>query len=110
MRIYLDGNQIALVQHSRSKLLPISETAAEFFYKRLFEIDPSTTVLFDGDMNAQGQKFTDMITAAVNGLNGIDGLVSVVQDLGRRYGGSDVLDKHYGSIATALLWTLEQGG
>ena len=106
---FLDANQIKLVQSSWSKVLPISEKAAELFYNRLFEIDPSTKVLFKGDMKEQGRKLMEMITAAVNGLNDLDGLVPVVQDLGRRHGGYGVQEKHYGSVGSALLWTLDQG-
>ncbi len=105
----MEANQIALVQGSWSKVLPISETAAELFYNRLFETDPSTKVLFTGDMKEQGRKLMDMVTAAVNGLNDLEGLVPVVQDLGRRHGGYGLTDAHYGSVASALLWTLEQG-
>ena len=105
----MDANQISLVQSSWSQVLPISEKAAELFYGRLFEIDPSTKVLFKGDMKEQGRKLMNMITAAVNGLNDLDGLVPAVQDLGRRHGGYGVQDSHYGSVASALLWTLEQG-
>ena len=105
----MDANQISLVQSSWSKVLPISEKAAELFYGRLFEIDPSTKVLFKGDMKEQGRKLMNMITAAVNGLNDLDGLVPVVQDLGRRHSGYGVQEKHYGSVGSALLWTLEQG-
>jgi len=77
------------------------------FYNRSFEIDPSTEALFKGDMKEQGRKLMQMITAAVNGLN--DLVVPAVQDLGRRHGGYGVRDEHYGSVASALLWTLEQG-
>ena len=105
----MDAQQINLVQKSWSKILPISDKAAELFYNRLFEIDPSTKVLFKGDMEVQGRKLMQMITAAVNGLNDLDGLVPVVQDLGRRHGGYGVQEAHYGSVGSALLWTLEQG-
>ena len=105
----MDANQIILVQSSWSKVLPISEKAAELFYGRLFEIDPSTKVLFKGDMREQGRKLMEMITAAVNGLSDLDGLIPVVQDLGRCHGGYGVQERHYGSVASALLWTLEQG-
>lgn len=105
----MDAQQINLVQKSWSKILPISDKAAELFYNRLFEIDPSTKVFFKGDMGVQGRKLMQMITAAVNGLNDLDGLVPVVQDLGRRHGGYGVQEAHYGSVGSALLWTLEQG-
>ena len=105
----MDATQITLVQSTWSKVLLISETAADLFYNRLFEIDPSTKELFKGDMKEQGRKLMQMITAAVNGLNDLDGLVPTVQDLGRRHGGYGVTDEHYGSVASALLWTLEPG-
>lgn len=105
----MDANQIILVQSTWSKVLPISEAAAGLFYNRLFEIDPSTKVLFKGDMEAQGRQLMEMITAAVNGLNDLDSLVPVVQGLGGRHGGYGVTEAHYGSVASALLWTLEQG-
>ena len=56
-------------------MLPVSETAADLFYNRLFEIDASTEALFKGDMKEQGRKLMQMITAAVNGLNDLDGLI-----------------------------------
>ena len=105
----MDATQITLSQSTWSKVLPVSKTAADLFYNRLFEIDPSTEALFKGDMKEQGRKLMQMITAAVNGLNDLDGLVPAVQDLGRRHGGYGVRDEHYGSVASALLWTLEQG-
>ena len=69
----MDTDQINLVQGSWSKVLPIAETAADLFYTRLFEIDPSTKVLFKGDIKEQGRKLMQMITAAVKGLNDLDG-------------------------------------
>ena len=106
---FLDADQINLVQSTWSKVLPISETAAELFYNRLFEIDPTTKLLFNGDMKTQGRKLIEMITAAVNGLNDLDSLVPIVQYLGRRHSGYAVHQKQYGSVGSALLWTLEQG-
>jgi hemoglobin-like flavoprotein len=85
-----------------------SNTASGLFYNRLFEIDPSTKVLFKGDMEAQGRQLIRMITAAVNGLNDLGSLVPVVQDFGSRHGGCGVTEAHYGSVASALPWTLEQ--
>ena len=59
-------------------MLPVSETAADLFYYRLFEIDASAEALFKGDMKEQDRKLMQMITAAVNGLNELDGLIPVV--------------------------------
>ena len=49
-------DQVALVQDSFAKVLPIKEAAAGLFYGRLFEIDPTTPPLFARpDMVLQGQ-------------------------------------------------------
>ena len=50
-----------------------------------------------------------MLTAAVKGLDRLDQLVPVVQDLGRRHATYGVEDRHYDTVGAALLWTLEKG-
>lgn len=101
--------QIELVQASWARVQPIAEPAAEMFYNRLFALDPSLKPLFRGDMKEQGRKLMQMIAFAVNGLKRLDALVPGVQALGRRHAGYGVRDEHYATVATALLWTLEQG-
>jgi hemoglobin-like flavoprotein len=101
--------EILLVQQTFRKVVPISEAAAELFYGRLFELDPSLKALFKGDMKEQGRKLMHMIGVAVAGLNNLDSIVPAVQDLGRRHVGYGVVDAHYTSVRSALLWTLGQG-
>jgi len=101
--------QIQLVQATWAKVLPISDTAAELFYAKLFTLDPALKPLFKGDMKAQGRKLMIMIGTAVNGLTKLDEIVPAVQALGRRHAGYGVKPAHYGTVATALVWTLEQG-
>lgn len=106
----MNSDQVALVQSSWESVLPISETAAELFYNRLFETDPSSSELFIGvDMKEQGQKLMSMIGTAVEGLDQPETIVPAVQDLGRRHARYGVTDQHYDSVGAALLWTLEQG-
>ncbi|HEY5598095.1 MAG TPA: methyl-accepting chemotaxis protein [Kiloniellales bacterium] len=101
--------QKKLVQDSFAAVEPIAEAAAELFYGRLFELDPSLEPLFKGDMKEQGRKLMAMIKIAVRGLDSLDKLVPAVQDLGRRHTGYGVEDEHYNTVGMALLWTLEQG-
>lgn len=101
--------QIELVQSSFRKVLPIKDTAGELFYSRLFTIDPELRPLFPEDIKPQIQKLMSMIATAVGGLNKLDTIVPAVQDLGRRHVAYGVKDKDYGTVAEALLWTLEQG-
>ncbi len=56
--------QISIVQQSWKQVFPIHDQAAELFYQRLFELDPSVRALFTGDMTQQGRKLMDMIHVA----------------------------------------------
>lgn len=101
--------QIRLVQTSFQKVIPISETAADLFYHRLFELDPSLRGLFKGDMQEQGRKLMHMIHAAVLGLDKPETIIPTVRNLGKRHASYGVQSKHYATVGSALLWTLEQG-
>lgn len=102
----MDSNQIALVQNTWEKVKPISETAADLFYGRLFETDPSTRELFKVDMKEQGRRLMAMIDTAVINLTQLETVVPAVQDLGKRHVDYGVKVEHYDSVGAALLWTL----
>ena len=101
--------QKALVQASFAQVAPIREVAADLFYGRLFELDPSLRPLFRGDIKEQGAKLMMMIATAVKGLDRLEAIVPAVQALGRRHAGYGVTERHYDTVAAALLWTLEKG-
>jgi hemoglobin-like flavoprotein len=103
------NSQKVLVQESFAAVVPIADDAAALFYRRLFELDPSLERMFKGDMTEQRRKLMQMLTAAVKGLDRLDQLVPVVEDLGRRHVGYGVADEHYDTVGAALLWTLEKG-
>jgi hemoglobin-like flavoprotein len=105
----LSEQQVALVQSSFKMVVPIAGVAADLFYARLFEIDPTLKPMFRGDMKEQGRKLMQMLSVAVNGLNSLDKIVPAIQDLGKRHVGYGVREKDYQTVGTALLWTLEQG-
>jgi hemoglobin-like flavoprotein len=104
----MTNEDILLVQLSWRKVLPIKDDVAELFYLKLFELDPALRALFSGDMEQQGAKLVQMITAAVRGLDRMDALLPVVRELGMRHAAYGVRDEHFGTVGTALLWTLEQ--
>ena len=101
--------QKTMVQNTFATVTPIADDVAALFYRRLFELDPSLERLFRGDMKEQRKKLMQMLTAAVKGLDRLDQLVPVVEDLGRRHAAYGVADAHYDTVASALLWTLEKG-
>ena len=83
---------ILLVQLSWRKVLPIKDVAADLFYLKLFELDPALRLLFRVDMEQQGAKLMQMITAAVRGLDRLDALLPVVRELGTRHVAAVVVD------------------
>ena len=105
----LTAAQKTLVQTSFATIVPIADDAAALFYQRLFELDPSLQAMFRGSMIEQRKKLMQMITAAVKGLDRLEQLVPVVQDLGRRHARYGVAESHYDTVGAALLWTLEMG-
>src|SRR5262249_1989897 len=98
-----------LVQQSFSKVQPIAAEAARLFYQRLFQLDPSLRPMFRGDIEEQGRKLMQMIGVAVSSLRQWDKIAATVEQMGRRHAGYGVRDEHYGTVALALLWALEQG-
>ena len=105
----LTAAQKDLVQNSFIRIATIADDAAILFYQKLFELDPSLKSMFRGDMAEQRKKLMQMLTAAVKGLDRLEQLVPVVQDLGRRHGAYGVKESHYETVGAALLWTLEAG-
>ena len=105
----LTDTQKQLVQSSFATITPIADDAAVLFYQRLFEMAPELRPMFRGDMAEQRKKLMQMLTAAVKGLDRLEQLVPVVQDLGRRHVHYGVEDRHYDTVGAALLWTLEMG-
>jgi len=106
--VMVTSAQKQLVHNSFVKIAPIADDAAALFYRRLFQLDPRLKLVFRGDMSEQRKKLMQMITAAVKGLDHLEQLVPVLQDLGRRHAGYGVADAHYDIVGQALLWTLDK--
>lgn len=105
----MTNEEIELVKTSWEKVEPISDVAAELFYGKLFEIDPTLKAMFSDDIEEQGKKLMMMINMAVNGLDRLDQIVPAVQALAERHVGYGVTDGHYDTVGEALIWTLGQG-
>lgn len=105
----MTNEEIELVKTSWEKVEPISDVAAELFYGKLFEIDPTLKAMFSDDIEEQGKKLMMMINTAVNGLDRLDQIVPAVQALAERHVVYGVTDGHYDTVGEALIWTLGQG-
>ena len=101
--------QVELVQTSFAKVVPIADVAAEIFYNRLFEIDPSLRSMFRSDMKQQGKKLMDSLKMVVGNLRNLDRIVPGVQAMAVRHVSYGVKDDHYAIVGTALLDTLQAG-
>ena len=105
----MNETQKKLVQQTWASVVPIADQAAEIFYGKLFEADPTLRPLFKEDIKEQGKKLMKMIGMAVGGLDRLNELVPVVQALGKRHAGYGVKDADYDTVAGALLGTLSVG-
>ena len=101
--------EIALVQSSFEKVLPIAPQAAALFYARLFERAPEVRALFKGDMEEQGRKLMATLAAVVQSLDRLQEILPVAKNLALRHVTYGVRPEHYAPVGAALLWTLEQG-
>jgi len=76
--------QVTLVKESWEQVKLISGKAAELFYGKLFELDPSLKPLFKtDDMKEQGRKLMATIGVAVASLDKLEEILPTVQALGK---------------------------
>lgn len=107
--IMINQNQIRLVQQSFERVKPIADIAADLFYRRLFELDPSLRRLFKANLSEQKHNLMTTLAFAVAGLNKPERILPAVRQLGARHVGYGVQEQHYQLVGEALLWTLAQG-
>jgi hemoglobin-like flavoprotein len=111
----------AVIKDSWRLVVPIAETAADLFYKKLFELRPDYRKLFPEDLRAQKRKLIAMLGFIVKSLDWPesawretvpeeDDLCLIVLALGRRHSELyHVPDSSYEVVGEALLWTLDYG-
>jgi hemoglobin-like flavoprotein len=117
----LNDAEKKLILNSWRLVVPIRDTAADLFYRRLFELKPSYQQLFKSDMATQKRKLIAMLGFIVKALDWPDAawrdsvsedddLFLVVLALGRRHTELyAVPDAAYATVGEALLWTLDYG-
>jgi hemoglobin-like flavoprotein len=98
--------QKMLVQCSFAVVKPMGERGAALFFDRLFQLDPALRPIISEELRGE---LMEMIGVAVGGLDRMDQILRLVEDLGRRYAAYGIRDEHYRTVAEALLWTLEKG-
>ena len=104
----MTASQKSLVKESFAEIREISGPVALLFYGRLFEIDPSLRPMFRQDIELQGRKLMDMLTAVVDNIDGLDGLAPLFHAMGQRHAGYGVKPEYYVTVSKALIWALAQ--
>jgi hemoglobin-like flavoprotein len=117
----LDDEDKNAIRQSWRLVIPIADTAADLFYRRLFELRPELRGLFKNDIESQKRKLLKMLAFVVKAVDFRDAdwrqdvpvdqdLMLVVLALGRRHSELyRIPSDSYGTVAEALLWTLDYG-
>lgn len=106
----MNKTEIEVIRETWALVIPIADVAAELFYQRLFEIDPETKSLFAAtDMAEQNKNLIGALSLVVDKMDQLDTVIPVLQELGCNHVKYGVADRHYDSVGSALIWTLEQG-
>jgi hemoglobin-like flavoprotein len=100
--------RIQLLQQNLLRLLSVSDLTGQLFYKRLFELDPSIRSMFKADMQEMTRQLMQTVGMIVTGLSTPGEVMSLVAEYGRKHVEYGVVEAHYETVCTALLWTLEQ--
>jgi hemoglobin-like flavoprotein len=118
--VFSDGEKDIILRSWRL-VVPIAETAADLFYRRLFELKPEYRPLFGEDMTAQKRKLVRMLAFIVRtqewrddqwreDVDATEDLMLVVLALGKRHRDLyRIPNESYAVVGEALIWTLEQG-
>jgi hemoglobin-like flavoprotein len=97
-----------IVQDTWTQVAADQISAANLFYSRLFELDPSIQYLFKGDLDDQKMRLMGMFNVAVRGLDKLEEMIPMLEDLGKRHVSYSVLEEHYSTMGEALLYMIEQ--
>src|SRR5687768_17468833 len=81
----ISSDQVAEVRHSWQLVAPMAEEAAQLFYARLFELDPSLRTLFHADPAVQRRKLMDALSFIVERADRPDELHPMLAALGARH-------------------------
>ena len=92
--------QARLIRETWDAIVPEANAVVEQFYRKLFEIDPTTASLFsDTNMGRQHTLLLRALCQVVDNVDQPDILVPVLEELGRRHIDYGVEERHYASLA-----------
>ena len=80
----------------------------QLVYLRLFRLERSLRILFDGPLAMHGRRLMGALKILTVSLDRLDGIGPALRLLGVRHRQLGVRGRHYVAFARALIWTLEQ--
>jgi hemoglobin-like flavoprotein len=99
---------IELLKESFSKVKPIAENAATFFYQTLFKDHPEAKEFFKKvDMKKQRKALMNGLTFIVDHLEDPDTLTDYLKKMGARHSGYGVTAEHYPIVGETLIKTFQ---
>jgi hemoglobin-like flavoprotein len=104
----MTSEQKRLVRESFPAVREMAGPVSMLFYGRLFALDPSLRPMFRQDIELQGRKLMDMLTAVVDNLDHFEGMAPALRALGQKHVGYGVRPEHYKTVGKALMWALGQ--
>lgn len=104
----MNGDAVALVQHSLAEIMRQKETAVALFCDRLFLLDPTLRPLFAKAPQQHAEQLFYSLSDSIAQLNQPQTLVTAVKQLGQYHATYGVQDAHYHVMGQALFWTVSQ--
>src|SRR5262245_38272299 len=102
----MTSEQVRLVRQTFELIAPKAQVAGLLFYQRLFTLEPSLRVLFQNDIEHQGEKLMQALRFAVAAVERPTELQPILESLGRRHVYYGVKESHYDTVGEALLGAL----
>jgi hemoglobin-like flavoprotein len=99
-------DQMRLVRMSCATVMTRKTEAGRLFYRHLFAAAPELRPMFKSDIDAQADKFIEMLDLIVSLLQSPSGLSHTLAQLAHRHRGYGVRDEHFDSVGDALLRTM----
>lgn len=101
------SDQADIVRLTWRAVLPVGDTFAELFYRRLLALDPELRKLFRSDLLEQGRHLTAMLSVASANIGKPERITVALRNLGKRHVAYGVRPKDFANFEDALLFALE---
>ena len=103
----MTAEQILRLRKSFSLVKRQADVAAFYFYRQLFELDPTLRPLFQTDVELQALKLNDTLDEALDLLDRPIELAATLRELAEQHAEYGVKPGQYATVGTAMISMLE---